>query len=189
MSETAVPLLSLNDYISWSAFRWMPARLHVDALVLPDLMVMALGLGGECSEVAEAIEDWDITGVFPAEYLRKELGDVLYYWASLCWVFKVVLNPPAVASATGHPTGSVPLMATLRLVSTTGTVSELLKKYVRDGVLPLEQLQTALAEVFRAWVCLCESSGLSWSAVMAENRLKIEGRVLRGTLRGSGNHR
>lgn len=49
-----------------------------------DFRVMELGLPGEVGEVLELLKRNVRDGVLPRELLKKELGDVVYYWARIC---------------------------------------------------------------------------------------------------------
>ena len=51
------------------------------------LAIMSLGLPGEVGEVVEILKKRLRDGTFDRENLRKELGDVIYYWARLCRAF------------------------------------------------------------------------------------------------------
>ncbi|MNR71429.1 MazG nucleotide pyrophosphohydrolase domain protein [compost metagenome] len=48
------------------------------------LSIMALGLSGETGEVMEVLKKRLRDGEFDRAKLKKELGDVSYYWARLC---------------------------------------------------------------------------------------------------------
>lgn len=65
--------------------------------VIPDSEIIkvwcALGLAGEAGEVAEAVKK----GVFhqveiPDELIKKEIGDVMWYVASLCTLYGLSLS-------------------------------------------------------------------------------------------------
>lgn len=51
------------------------------------LAVMSLGLGGEAGEVQEHIKKHFRDGKLDLDALKKELGDVVYYWARICRYF------------------------------------------------------------------------------------------------------
>lgn len=51
------------------------------------LVIMALGLPGEVGEACEHIKKYFRDGVLDRDALKKELGDVGYYWARICKFF------------------------------------------------------------------------------------------------------
>lgn len=53
-----------------------------------DLAIMSLGLAGETGEVIEHIKKSIRDGSLNMEALKKELGDVVYYWARICKYFE-----------------------------------------------------------------------------------------------------
>lgn len=61
------------------------------------LAIMSLGLPGEVGEVVELLKKRLRDGTFDRDNLRKELGDVAYYWARLCRAFD--LQPSEVLAA------------------------------------------------------------------------------------------
>ena len=74
----------INKYGRHVVKAWFPAKLKK---VDPALVVMALGLGGEAGEVQEHIKKFVRDGVLDRPALKKELGDVVYYWARICRYF------------------------------------------------------------------------------------------------------
>ena len=48
---------------------------------------MTMGLAGEVGEVTEHIKKYYRDGVLDMSALKKELGDVAFYWARLCMYF------------------------------------------------------------------------------------------------------
>lgn len=51
------------------------------------LSIMSLGLAGESGEVLEHIKKLIRDGNLNRDALKKELGDVAYYWARICRYF------------------------------------------------------------------------------------------------------
>jgi NTP pyrophosphatase (non-canonical NTP hydrolase) len=51
------------------------------------IAIMTIGLGGEAGEVQEHIKKLIRDGKLDKEELKKELGDVAYYWARICKQF------------------------------------------------------------------------------------------------------
>jgi len=74
----------INKYGNYTLKAWFPAKMKKADV---SLVVMALGLGGEAGEVQEHIKKFFRDGVLDRPALKKELGDVVYYWARLCKYF------------------------------------------------------------------------------------------------------
>jgi NTP pyrophosphatase (non-canonical NTP hydrolase) len=51
------------------------------------LTIMALGLAGEAGEVLEKIKKLVRDSTYDRDALKKELGDILFYWARICRYF------------------------------------------------------------------------------------------------------
>jgi NTP pyrophosphatase (non-canonical NTP hydrolase) len=78
----------------------------------------------------------------------------------------------------------------LGLPGEVGEVLELLKKNIRDGgKLDKEALKKELGDVAYYWARICSAHGFKPSEVLKANKAKLQGRVKRQTLRGSGNNR
>lgn len=176
---------------AWTVSRWVTPLLGKSAPEIADLAVMSLGLSGEIAEVAEVVENWACSGEYDKAQLIKELGDVFYYWsrvsAELCGptpqrAHRLVIQAP------DRPL-TAPVLDALRLVRAGGSVSELMKKFIRDGHLDQDAARIRLEEVFIAWHALCTASGLAAEQVVNMNYEKVEGRAHRGTIRGSGDNR
>ncbi len=75
------------------------------------------------------------------------------------------------------------------LAGETGEVMEYLKKLTRDGKEDREQLKKELGDVLYYLAMIADTYNIPLSEVAARNREKINGRIVRGTLRGSGNDR
>lgn len=178
---------SLMQHRQWAASRWVLPLLDRPAVELADIGVMALGLIGEVAEVADVIEEWAATGAADLDHLGKELGDTFYYWSRISARFDLPTSylEPRPFSSNPQP----PVREALRLVRAAGQASEILKKHLRDGHLPVKNLQTAMTAVGVAWLDVCAAAGLHPQKVVQANHDKIEGRVARGTQRGSGNFR
>ena len=70
---------------------WIPGDFKIN-----DLSRVILGLVGESGEVAEVYKKY-LRGDYEKaknmrEDLKKELGDVLYYWMMICWEFRIDLD-------------------------------------------------------------------------------------------------
>ncbi len=70
-----------------------------------------------------------------------------------------------------------------------GRIAEVFKKYVRDGEFNHVKFEEAMLGLLYAWMSVCRTAGLDWQHVVRVNQEKIEGRVARNTMRGSGNDR
>lgn len=74
----------INDYSKFVTRTYLrPKRKSVD----PNLAVIGFGLGGECGEVLEILKKYVRDGKYSRAHLKKELGDVAYYWARICHKF------------------------------------------------------------------------------------------------------
>lgn len=73
---------SIDDYAVWARKMWMS-----DTIEERDITIMSLGLPGETGEVIELLKKRVRDGNLDLKNLKKELGDVLYYWAMLCVAF------------------------------------------------------------------------------------------------------
>lgn len=62
-----------------------------------DLPIMALGLAGETGEALEHVKKFIRDDYLDVSALKKELGDVVYYWARICRYFGLL--PSDVLSA------------------------------------------------------------------------------------------
>lgn len=71
----------------------------------------------------------------------------------------------------------------------TGEVCELLKKYVRDGTDPGENMKKELGDVLHYLTKIGRTFGLSLQDIMQGNVDKLTDRRARGVVRGSGNDR
>ena len=78
---------------------------------------------------------------------------------------------------------------TVGLAGETGEVSELLKKWVRDGNLDKTQLKKELGDVLYYLVRIATAHGIKPQEIMSFNVQKLADRWSRGKLRGSGNDR
>lgn len=77
----------------------------------------------------------------------------------------------------------------LGLPGEVGEVCELLKKWQRDGVLDTKKLAKELGDVFYYAVRIATAHGLKPSEVITGNIEKIEDRINRNVLHGSGSDR
>lgn len=177
---------------AWTVSRWVAPLVEAPAVEIADIGVMALGLVGEVAEVAAVVEDWAASGICDTPNLVKELGDVFFYWSRVSARFELPFEEPAVpvqAMCTGCPSAPPPTLEVLRLVQGAGVASEAIKKYLRDGSLDRAKLSRGMSQLYAAWLQTCLAAGLRPDEVVEANRDKVEGRVARGTQRGSGDDR
>jgi len=184
----------LEAHRDWTVSRWVLPLLDQPAIEIADMSIMTFGLSGEVAEVADIVEQWAISGICDTSNLVKELGDVIFYWSRLSARF----NLPYVALLTesdvsdrckGCPAARPPVLEVLRMVRAAGLASEAIKKYLRDGALSTDKLARGMQDLYQAWLTVCIAAGLEPADVIDSNRDKVEGRVVRGTQRGSGDDR
>lgn len=191
MNLTVIPSClqkALPAYTAWTASRWVAPLADLQTPRLDHKIVMGYGLVGEACEVSDVVLNWLESGARPLTDLVKELGDVFFYWARLCEETGYVMTDPpgfVVCASPSEP----PVASALRLAKYAGQVSEVMKKYVRDGAFSEPKFQKAMYGVYLSWHELCAAAGLSWHEVLQHNFDKVEGRVSRGTQRGSGDYR
>ena len=70
-----------------------------------------------------------------------------------------------------------------------GEVQEKLKKVIRDGTTDREQILKELGDVVYYAVRIAQYFGFSAQDILDANVKKLEGRIERGTMRGSGDNR
>lgn len=178
----------IENYVSWTARVW--SGRSQNALGSRDFSIMGMGLPGENGEVLEVLlRVLEGTGPLDRKNLVKELGDTIYYWARTCHAFEVPMTRvwPQGSRLTAASPGTA--LLALRMTCACAKVAEHLKKHVRDGACNHETLVAGLAMTAQAWVDLCRDQGLCIQEVLAANQEKIEGRLVRGTLHGSGDDR
>jgi NTP pyrophosphatase (non-canonical NTP hydrolase) len=79
----------MNDVDKYGQFTvdfWFSADSNKDPL--RSLFIMTAGLAGEVGEAIEKIKKHVRDGHLDKELLKKELGDVAYYWARICREFE-----------------------------------------------------------------------------------------------------
>ena len=82
---------------------------------------------------------------------------------------------PAATSAEGNATHLAELG--LGLVGDVGEVADLLKKYLRDGVLDRDHLAHELGDVLYYWARLCAVTPMRPSELLDRSRRSIEARL------------
>lgn len=76
---------TLSEYATWAQEKWF--GLGPDGFGDRDITIMSLGLAGETGEVLEVLKKGIRDGNLDMTNLKKELGDVLYYWTMICTTF------------------------------------------------------------------------------------------------------
>jgi NTP pyrophosphatase (non-canonical NTP hydrolase) len=74
--------MTLTEYAEWTRKMWLSRTLESR-----DFTIMSLGLPEEAGEVAGILKKFVRDGNLDQMKLKKELGDVLYYWAMICNYF------------------------------------------------------------------------------------------------------
>ena len=78
----------IDKYGQYTVDNWFSADGDRDPF--RSLFIMSLGLAGESGEVCEKIKKFIRDGNDDMELLKKELGDVIFYWARICRHFGMV---------------------------------------------------------------------------------------------------
>lgn len=77
----------------------------------------------------------------------------------------------------------------LGLAEEAGEVLSILKKRVRDNTFDVGNFKKEMGDVLYYWIMLCHAFEVDPIEVMTINRDKLESRLARGTLKGSGDDR
>lgn len=120
------------------------------------------------------------------EWLTKEAGDVMFYVARLC--AELGLSLGFVWRARG-PEG---LLLSTTLLVRVGRVAEAVKKHLRGDYDRAECARRAGDAISRVLFDIEESLdyyGVGLADVLSQNRAKLEARLAKGTIRGSGEER
>jgi len=83
---------NINDFAKWTRSNWFALEEKIDNLTPldeRDLNIMSLGLAEETGEVMAILKRRIRDGKFDELSLKKELGDVVHYWAMLCNYFGI----------------------------------------------------------------------------------------------------
>jgi NTP pyrophosphatase (non-canonical NTP hydrolase) len=102
--------MNLDDYSEWAETAWFSSGSN--EFGERDLTIMGFGLAGETGEVMEILKKRIRDGYFDSEHLKKELGDVIYYWVRICKAFG--LRPTDVLQANVDKINSRAQRGTLR---------------------------------------------------------------------------
>jgi NTP pyrophosphatase (non-canonical NTP hydrolase) len=83
--KTVEPIYNVDEFAQFTEQMWFSCKPGFQTE--RDLCIMSLGLAGESGEVVEHIKKLIRDGRIDVEELKKELGDVGYYWARICRYF------------------------------------------------------------------------------------------------------
>ena len=167
------------------------------------LSYLALGLGGESSELFEKIKEnrKDICELWGVELglLLKEIGDVYWYLAGLAEETDQKLGDIYFDYSTSLPEDSKFDDVVDGLVVETGVVLEVFKKALRDDyrlfvnkkLVPgkFMKMNVAIANLLTICEYLASFFGVPVSTILQQNVDKLASRAKRGTLGGSGDVR
>lgn len=188
---TSIALIraTMGEFATWTEAIWTkPQFPAVDPNIASEL-VMVMGLSGETAEVLEELLTVVAGYAENDSILVKEMGDALYCWALTAHTYGFDTGELFTREPAELREKDLPEHIVLGLVISAGHALETVKKYLRDGSLNRAKLEAALVTYAKAWRLLCMSLGLTIESVMAVNREKLEDRIRRGTLGGSGNNR
>lgn len=159
-----------------------------------------LGLAGECGEVCEKILDFIEHRTVDFSEVKKEIGDMFWYCASVCSEFRIDMSDyqdlfdeagPFTVSSADDPSN---LHLTNLLSKQVGKICERVKKIYRDkgGVcdnVDQETVHDAMQEVISILVDLSLRFGYSPQEVAQANLDKLASRMARGKIQGDGDNR
>lgn len=74
---------SLQAYMEWTRSTAVYPTVATDPKLV-ECFYLSLGLGNEAGEVQGLIKKWHRDGVIDKSKVKKELGDVMWYWARMC---------------------------------------------------------------------------------------------------------
>lgn len=165
-------------------YQRLAARTLIDKpdFTIPDTHIMlvwnAIGLAGECGEVAEVVLGKSEGAEFKAK-LRKELSDASWYTAAICTKINIPLLRIMPEGFTGDERDLTRL--SLRLCADAGNVTEHIKKGVfhQHGV-DIEKLEILLRLVVMSVVNVCEVGGIDLEQGWIENIEKLKKRYPNG---------
>lgn len=138
-----------------------------------------LGLCGEFSEFYEI----ELTGYH--EDVKKELGDVFWYFSILCYELKIDLT-----KIIGNQNIAVIFKGLDTIFKDIGKLSELFKKQIRDNnEIPLLNFELILFDIYINLFYYIDYRGWTVFEIMDMNISKLQKRKERNTLHGNGDNR
>jgi NTP pyrophosphatase (non-canonical NTP hydrolase) len=188
--------MNLNQYQKQA----ITTKIYADEAALSYL---ALGLGGESSELFEKIKESrkEITTLEgdKLQLLAKEIGDVYWYLAGLAQETDQKLGDIYFDYSKDLPVDSKFDNVVDMLVVETGAVLEVFKKALRDDytlfvdkkLVPgkFMKMNVAIANLLTICEYLANFFGVEVSTILQQNVDKLASRAKRGTLSGSGDVR
>lgn len=78
-------MIDIDTYSEFVDSMWFPST--DGNLTTRDYRIMELGLPGEVGEVLELLKKHVRDGQLDRDNLKKELGDVIYYWSRICTAY------------------------------------------------------------------------------------------------------
>ena len=188
--------MNLNQYQKQA----ITTKIYADEAALSYL---ALGLGGESSELFEKIKENrdEITTLEgdKLQLLAKEIGDVYWYLAGLAQETDQQLGDIYFDYSKDLPVDSKFDNVVDMLVVETGAVLEVFKKALRDDytlfvdkkLVPgkFMKMNVAIASLLTICEYLANFFGVEVSTILQQNVDKLASRAKRGTLSGSGDER
>lgn len=188
-----------NDYQSWTNTTLADSLAQNHSILLNYLV---LGLASEASEVLACVYyqrlpkegDYEISDDF-----AKEAGDICWYVAQLCeyfdFTFEAVVNESiGILESSNCVRSRNPLGDALVIISTSAKNCDLQKKVIRDtnGYWTpdkLSQFINSTVNLMSALIRLIHTSGASLEMILEINQGKLNDRVERGVIAGSGDNR
>ena len=167
------------------------------------LSYLALGLGGEASELFEKIKQnrRNITTLSDSEFelLAKEIGDSYWYLAGLAEETNQDLSDIYSDFSKDLPSDVKFDEVVDMLIVETGVILEVFKKALRDDYKlfvtkrltedKFTKMNLAIAKILVICEWLASFFGVSVSTILQQNVDKLASRAKRGTLSGSGDER
>lgn len=93
------------------------------------------------------------------------------------------------ASMAVYPEGVAKLYTVVGLAGEVGELAEKVKKYVRDGTLDIDGIRLEAGDVLWYLSEVVRQFGVSLGDVATDNMAKLDSRMRRGVLHGSGDNR
>lgn len=185
--------MNLDNYLDFVHRTGKPFRDAADSY-MEAIMYAGLGLCGETSEFVEKAMDFTID----KEACAKELGDVFWYFTTICRCIN--LRPNYVIALNAQLPSDTPFNTLLHLSRCAGYVAERIKKLLRDedekwcdtGVVPLNRqadIAIHLNMVYQYWRQCAIMIGYTPEEIVALNIKQLSSREARGTLKGDGDDR
>lgn len=142
-----------------------------------------LGLIGELGEFAVAIAKNDEPNI------KKEAGDVFWYITATCNEFHILVEEAFQLKDHKWPNEYGPDNCADEAIFISTEVSELVKKYCRDGNIDISRLTLGLNIIFTQVLMAANHYGIEFEEILEANYTKLIKRRETDTLHGSGDNR